>query len=80
MFDRTRYGNRDDLEILQREISVSFGVECIEEDVLVARGGEAKGIEDSAPVIHESDESFGAADVDAQIHSFSIALGGKMFG
>ena len=75
-------GDGDDggLEIFEGEIVVDLGDKFAVELLLVVVAGEADRVENFAIVIDESNEGFGAADVNTEIHIVSLALKMMFFG
>ena len=73
VFGRTRKGYRNGFEPLSREVGFSFLNESGKEMLLVKCSCEAYGMMEFASFIKDSDDSFGAADINTEIHIFILA-------
>ena len=71
--DDARHSNRDGLDARKHEINADLLEKIFVKDVLIRDGCEADRVKYVAVFTDERDDGFGAANVDTEIHVFSIA-------
>ena len=73
VFNDAWHGDRDGLDAAEDEIDADLLEKILIKDILVRDSGEADRVKNIAVFADERDDSFGAANVDTEIHVFSIA-------
>ena len=77
VFDDARHGDRNGLNAGEDEIDADLLEKIFIKDVLIRDSGKADRVENFAGGADERDDSFGASNVDTEIHNFSIASHGR---
>ena len=74
VFNDASYGN-DDINRLDILIVLQMSKKCVQKIVLILVGGELHALDDMVARVKKGDKSFGAANVNREIHTYIITQG-----